>query len=144
MTETTLTSVPLEEIKPGLTASRSQVITDADIQAFAKATGDHNPVHIDEEYAAASQFGKRIAHGIMSAGFFSALFGMQLPGPGCIYVSQSVKFRRPVFIGDTVVATVKVVSVDLEKRRVFFETVCTVDGKPVVTGEAELYIPPKG
>ncbi|SHF32354.1 3-hydroxybutyryl-CoA dehydratase [Lampropedia hyalina DSM 16112] len=133
--------VPIEEIKPGMSVSRSQLITDADIQAFAAVTGDRNPVHLSDEYAASTQFGKRIAHGILSAGFFSALFGMELPGPGCIYISQSVKFKRPVYIGDTVVATVKVVSVDMERRRVLFETVGTVNDRAVVTGEAELYIP---
>lgn len=136
--------VPIEEIKPGMSVSRSQLITDADIQAFAAVTGDRNPVHLSDEYAASTQFGKRIAHGILSAGFFSALFGMELPGPGCIYISQSVKFKRPVYIGDTVVATVKVVSVDMERRRVLFETVGTVNDRAVVTGEAELYIPEAG
>jgi len=124
-----------------MTVSYSQTITDADIKAYAGLSGDHNPVHVSSEYAASSRFGKRIAHGLMSAGFFSALFGMKLPGPGCVYVSQSLNFKRPVYIDDTVTATVKVNSIDAAQRRVFFETLCTVGGKVVISGEAEIYIP---
>ncbi|MDH0444833.1 MaoC family dehydratase [Stutzerimonas stutzeri] len=124
-----------------MTVSYSQTITDADIKAYAGLSGDHNPVHVSSEYAASSRFGKRIAHGLMSAGFFSALFGMRLPGPGCVYVSQSLNFKRPVYIDDTVTATVKVNSVDAAQRRVFFETLCTVGGRVVISGEAEIYIP---
>ncbi|MCQ2044478.1 MaoC family dehydratase [Pseudomonas kunmingensis] len=124
-----------------MTVSYSQTITDADIKAYAGLSGDHNPVHVSSEYAASSRFGKRIAHGLMSAGFFSALFGMRLPGPGCVYVSQSLNFKRPVYIDDTVTATVKVKSIDAAQRRVFFETLCAVGGKVVISGEAEIYIP---
>ncbi|GAA0691822.1 MaoC family dehydratase [Marinobacterium maritimum] len=144
MTEVALGSIPLEEIYPGMTVSYSQTITDADIKAFAGISGDHNPVHVSETYAEQSRFGKRIAHGLMSAGFFSALFGMRLPGPGCLYVSQSLQFKRPVYINDTVVAAVEVTKVDREKRRVFFKTECKVGVKKVITGEAEIYIPPQG
>ncbi|MDH1234842.1 MaoC family dehydratase [Stutzerimonas stutzeri] len=124
-----------------MSVSYSQTITDADIKAYAGLSGDHNPVHVSSEYAASSRFGKRIAHGLMSAGFFSALFGMRLPGPGCVYVSQNLNFKRPVYIDDTVTAMVKVTSVDAAQRRVFFETLCTVGGKVVISGEAEIYIP---
>jgi len=124
-----------------MTVSYSQTITDADVKAYAGLSGDHNPVHVSGEYAASSRFGKRIAHGLMSAGFFSALFGMRLPGPGCVYVSQSLNFKRPVYIDDTVTASVKVNSIDAARRRVFFETLCTVGGKVVISGEAEIYIP---
>ena len=136
-----LGSVPIEDIYPGMSATYSQTITDADVKSFAGLSGDHNPVHVSDAYAGASRFGKRIAHGLMSAGFFSALFGMRLPGPGCVYVSQSLNFKRPVYIGDTVVATVTVKSVDLGKRRVFFDTVCKVNKKTVISGEAEIFIP---
>ena len=95
-------SVPLEQIEIGMSVSYSQTITDADIKAFAGLSGDHNPVHVSDTFAHESRFGKRIAHGLMSAGFFSALFGMRLPGPGCLYVSQELKFKRPVYIDDTV------------------------------------------
>lgn len=143
MSEVALGSIPLEDIHPGMKVSYSQTITDADIKAFAGISGDHNPVHVSEHYAEQSRFGKRIAHGLMSAGFFSALFGMRLPGPGCVYVSQSLQFKRPVYINDTVVAAVEVTKVDRERRRVFFKTECTVGAKKVITGEAEIYIPPQ-
>lgn len=143
MSEIALGAIPIESIQTGMTVSYSQTITDADIKAYAGLSGDHNPVHVSDEYANSSKFGKRIAHGLMSAGFFSALFGTRLPGPGCVYVSQSLQFKRPVYMGDTVVATVKVRSVDIAKCRVFFETICVVGGKVVIKGEAEIYIPPK-
>lgn len=143
MSEVALGSIPLEDIHPGMKVSYSQTITDADIKAFAGISGDHNPVHVSEHYAEQSRFGKRIAHGLMSAGFFSALFGMRLPGPGCVYVSQNLKFKRPVYINDTVIAAVEVTKVDRERRRVFFNTECTVGAKKVITGEAEIYIPPQ-
>lgn len=136
-------SVPINEIVVGMKASYSQTITDSDIKSFAGISGDHNPVHIDSEYAAESRFGKRIAHGLMSAGFFSAIFGTKIPGPGCVYVSQTLNFLRPVYIDDTVTAEVEVKKVDQEKRRVFFDTTCKVRGKKVITGSAEIYIPDK-
>ena len=96
---------------------------------------------MDEEYAQNSRFKKRIAHGMMSASYFSALFGTKIPGEGCVYVAQSLQFKRPVYLGDTVVATVTVTKVDLDKRRVFFRTTCKVKNKIVIDGEAELYVP---
>lgn len=141
MTNMALGSIPIQDIRPGMTVSYSQTITDADVKAFAGLSGDHNPVHVNEVYAERSRFKGRIAHGLMSAAFFSALFGMKLPGPGCVYVSQNLNFRRPVYIGDTVVAEVEVTEVDLEKRRVFFKTICKVGSKRVITGDAEIYMP---
>jgi len=130
-----------EDIQIGSSASYSQTITDSDVKSFAGISGDHNPVHVDDIYAEKSRFGRRIAHGLMSASFFSALFGTKIPGPGCVYVEQSLKFLRPVFIGDTVTALVEVTNIDHAKRRVFFNTVCTVKNKKVITGNAELYVP---
>ncbi|CAJ1907967.1 MaoC family dehydratase [Aeromonas veronii] len=131
----------IEEIEAGMTASYSQTITDADIKDFAGISGDKNPVHMDEIYAKESRFERRIAHGMLSSSFFSALFGTQLPGRGCVYVGQNLKFRKPVYIGDTVTATIEVTSVDLERRRVFFDTYCKVGKSKVITGTAEIYIP---
>ncbi|MDM2776603.1 MaoC family dehydratase [Citrobacter sp. Cpo142] len=131
----------IEDISIGMSASYSQTITDADIKSFAGISGDRNPVHLDEKYAESSRFKKRIAHGMISAGFFSALFGTKIPGEGCVYVSQNLKFRKPVYIGDTVVATIEVKSIDINKRRVFFDTYCKVGKSKVITGEAEIYIP---
>jgi len=133
--------LPIEEIKIGMEVSYSQTITDADVKAFAGISGDNNPVHMSEEYAEKSRFKKRIAHGLMSASYFSALFGTKIPGEGCVYVAQSLRFKRPVYLGDTVTATVIVKDIDLSKRRVFFRTICKVENKIVIDGEAELYVP---
>ena len=133
--------IPLEEIEIGMEVSYTQTITDADVKAFSGISGDKNPVHMDDEYAKNSRYKKRIAHGILSASFFSALFGTKIPGEGCVYVSQSLRFKRPVYLDDTVVASVIVTSVDLKKKRVFFQTLCKVNNKIVIDGEAELYVP---
>ena len=134
-------AIPIEDIQIGMKVSYSQTITDSDIKTFAGLSGDHNPVHVDEKYAENSRFKRRIAHGLMSAGFFSQLFGTKLPGPGCVYTAQSLKFLRPVYINDTVVATVQVIAIDLLRKRVWFKTYCTVNNKIVIDGEAEIYIP---
>ena len=136
-----LGAIPIEDIQIGMKISYSQTITDSDIKTFAGLSGDHNPVHVDEKYAENSRFKRRIAHGLMSAGFFSQLFGTKLPGPGCVYTAQSLKFLRPVYINDTVVATVEVIAVDLSHKRVNFKTYCTVNSKMVIDGDAEIYIP---
>ncbi len=133
--------IPLEKIEIGMEVSYSQTITDADIKAFSGISGDKNPVHMDDEYAKNSRYKKRIAHGMLSASFFSALFGTKIPGEGCVYVAQSLRFKRPVYLDDTVVASVTVTNVDLKKKRVFFQTVCKVNNKIVIDGEAELYVP---
>lgn len=133
----------LEEIEVGMSVSYSQTVTDADIKAFSGISGDRNPVHLDEDYAHKSQFKRRIAHGMMTASYFSALFGTKIPGEGCVYTYQSLNFKRPVYINDTVEAIVTVIDVDTEKRRVKFKTVCKVDNKTVTDGEAELYVPIK-
>lgn len=133
--------VPLEEIEVGMSISYSQTVTDADIKSFAGISGDRNPVHLDEDYAHKSQFKRRIAHGMMTASYFSALFGTKIPGEGCVYTYQSLNFKRPVYINDTVEAIITVTDVDIEKRRVKFRTICKVDNKTVTDGEAELYVP---
>ena len=131
----------IEEITPGMSASTEHTVTESDVAGFALLSGDHNPVHLDEEYASKSRYGRRIAHGLFGASFFSGLFGTRLPGPGCVYAAQNLKFRRPVFIGDTLVVTVTVLSVDIPKKRVFFSTICSVEGKEVIVGDAEIFIP---
>lgn len=131
----------IDEIEVGMSASLTQTITDEDVRKFADLSGDNNPVHLDEEFASQSRYKKRIAHGLLSASFFSALFGTKLPGRGCVYVAQNLSFKRPVYLGDTVVATVTVTNINVKNRRVFFETVCTVKNKKVIDGSAELYIP---
>lgn len=125
----------------GMTASYEQTITDKDVKKFAELSGDYNPIHIDDEYAKNSRFKRKIAHGLISASFFSALFGTKLPGEGCVYVSQNLNFKRPVYINDTVKATVTIKQIDEKRRRLIFDTVCTVKNHVVISGEAEIYIP---
>lgn len=134
----------LEDLSIGLSASRTHTVTEADIQAFAEVSGDHNPVHLDEAYAQTTAFKGRIAHGMLSASYISAILGVDLPGAGAIYLSQNLRFRRPVRIGDTVEAEVKVAEIDADKARVTLETVCKVAGKVVVDGEAVVMVSRRG
>ena len=135
------TSFTITEITIGMTASYTQTISDADVKAFAGISGDHNPVHMSEDYAKNSRFKNRIAHGLLTASFFSAIFGTKLPGEGCVYAGQNLQFKKPVYLGDTVVAKVTVTAIDILKKRVIFETVCTVKDRVVTTGTAEIFIP---
>jgi len=130
-----------EDLEVGMSAAYGRTVTDADILMFAGVSGDTNPVHLNEELAAASMFGGRIAHGMLSAGFISTVLGTKLPGPGSIYLSQTLKFKAPVRIGDTVVARATIVELTPEKRKAKFRTVCTVAGKVVLEGEAEIMVP---
>jgi len=130
-----------EDLSVGQAATLSNTVSGANIVAFAEISGDRNPVHLDADYAATTMFKERIAHGMLSAAYISAVFGMKLPGPGAIYMSQTLKFKAPVKIGDTVVTTVKVAELMPEKRRARFECVCTVNDKPVVEGEAMMMVP---
>jgi 3-hydroxybutyryl-CoA dehydratase len=134
----------LEDLTLGLSAERSHVVTEADIVAFAEVSGDFNPVHMDEAFAATTPFGGRIAHGMLSAAYISALIAGELPGAGTIYMSQSLRFRRPVRIGDEVVTRIEVVAIDAEKARVTLATVCSVGDKPVLEGEALVMAPRRG
>lgn len=139
----TLKTTYFEDLKLGQEASLTKTVTEKDIVGFAEISGDRNPVHLDAAYAAKTMFKERIAHGMLSAGFISAVFGMELPGPGAIYVSQTLNFKGPVKIGDAVTATVKVVELIEAKKRARFETVCTVNGTPILVGEAVLMVPLK-
>lgn len=134
-------SYSFEDLTEGLSASFEKVVTEQDVQTFAQVTGDTNPVHLDADYAATTSFEKPIAHGMLTAGFISAAIGTKLPGPGCIYLEQSLKFRAPVFIGATVTTTVTVKELNERRRRAVLETACTVEGKKVVTGEATIMLP---
>ena len=133
-----------EDLSVGQTASLGKTITEADILMFAAVSMDTNPVHLNAEAAAGSVFKERIAHGMLSAGLISAVLGTQLPGPGTIYMGQSLRFRAPVKIGDTVTATAEVTALDPEKKRVTLKTVCTVAGKVVIDGEATVLAPSRG
>ena len=130
-----------EDLAVGQSGVYARTVTEADILAFAGVTGDFNPVHVNEELASASMFGGPIAHGMLSAGFISTVFGTKFPGPGSIYLSQTLKFKAPVKIGDTVVARCTIKELVPEKRKAKFDTVCTVKGKVVLEGEAEIMVP---
>jgi 3-hydroxybutyryl-CoA dehydratase len=134
-------SVYFEDLTLGQEASYTRTVTANDIEAFASVTGDNNPVHLDEAYAAGTMFKKRIAHGMLSASYISALLGTTLPGPGSIYISQTLNFKAPVSIGDEVTATVTVRELILAKKRALFSCACRVAGKVVVEGEAVI-LPP--
>ncbi len=131
----------LEDLSIGQAAELARTVTGADIEAFAAVTGDNNPVHLDEAYASTTRFGQRIAHGMLSAGYISAVLGTQLPGPGAVYLSQALRFRRPVMIGDTVVARAEITVIDSDRARITLKTTCSVAGKVVADGEAEIMVP---
>lgn len=129
----------IEDLRVGMTASVAKTVTEADISMFAGVTMDVNPIHLNEEFAKTTQFGGRIAHGMLSAGFISAVLANKLPGPGTVYMGQTLKFRSPVRIGDTVTATVTVREVLVDKRRCVLDAACTVNGKDILTGESLMY-----
>ncbi|MFY0620048.1 MaoC family dehydratase [Shimia sp.] len=131
----------IEDLEIGMSRYVRKTVTDQDIEMFAAVSTDHNPVHLDEEYAADTMFGGRIAHGMLTAGLISAVIGEQLPGHGTIYMGQSLKFLAPVRPNDTVVATVTVRDIDIAKRRVQMDCACTVEGKKVLTGDATVMAP---
>ena len=130
-----------DEITEGMTAIFTRTVTEADILMFAGVSGDTNPVHLDEEYAKTTLFKGRIAHGMLTAGFISTVFGTKLPGPGCIYLSQNLKFKAPVRVGDTVRARVTATAVDQVKGRCTFATTAHVGDTLVVEGEAQILVP---
>ena len=130
-----------KDITVGMTGEFEKQVTDEDVKAFAEVSGDHNPIHLDDEFAKDSIFGERISHGMLVAGHISAVFGYIFPGPGWIYLNQSLQFRAPVKIGAVVKTRVEVVDVDAEKNTVEFKTECSVDDKVVLKGDAKLKSP---
>lgn len=129
----------IDQVEVGQVAELSRVASDGDIAGFVDAVGDHNPIHADREYAATTQFGERIAPGIWTAGLISAVIGTRLPGPGAIYLSQDLRFVRPVHFGDRITARVEVLEVDREKNRLRLRTVCRNQrDEEVLTGEARV------
>ncbi len=130
----------LEDLSVGMTGIFAKTVTEADIVMFAGVSGDTNPVHINQEFAEGSMFKGRIAHGMLSASFISTVVGTRLPGPGCIYINQSLRFRAPVKAGDTVVARATVKEILPERRRVVLTTVCSVGETVVIDGEATMMV----
>ena len=130
-----------EDLEVGMMDVFAKTITDADIIVFAGVSGDTNPLHLSHEFASQTIFEGRIAHGMLTASFISTVIGTKMPGPGCIYVSQNLRFKAPVRAGDTVTATCVVKNLIPEKCFAELSTVCTVTGKPVVEGEATIMLP---
>jgi len=131
----------MRAFRVGESASLTRTITEDDIVAFARLTGDTNPLHLDETYARTTRFGRRIAQGLLTAGLISALLGTELPGPGAIYLEQSLKFVEPVYLGDTVTATVEVTAYREDKGVVSLRTECVNQhGEQVISGEAVLLV----
>ncbi len=133
-----------EDLKEGMTAVFGKTITDADILMFAGVSGDTNPVHLNDEFAKPSMFKSRIAHGMLSASFISTVIGTKLPGPGVIYVGQTLKFKAPVRVGDTVMARATITKLIPEKKFAEMKTVCTIGEKVVIDGEATVMVPSRG
>ena len=138
-----MTGQNIYELEVGETAEFSKTVSESDVYLFAGITADFNPAHIDESHAQKTFFKTRIAHGMLSAGFISAVLGNKLPGPGTIYLRQELVFKAPVYVGDTITAQVKVLELNHEKNRARLKTICTnQEGKIVLEGEA-LVSPPK-
>ena len=134
-------TICIEDIEMGMTRYLRKTVTDADIEMFAEVSTDRNPVHLDDDYAQDTIFEGRIAHGMLKAGLISAVIGEQLPGHGTVYMGQTLKFLAPVRPGDMVYAEVKVIDIDLTKRRVRLDCHCSVDGNRVLAGEAMVLAP---
>ena len=133
----------IEELSPGDSAEFTKTVSESDIYLYAGITGDFNPAHINHEYAANTFFKARIAHGMLSAGFISAVIGTKLPGPGTIYREQNLKFMAPVHINDTIKAVVEVISIDLEKKTVTLATRCFKQDDTLVLDGTALVNPPR-
>jgi 3-hydroxybutyryl-CoA dehydratase len=137
-----ISNVTFDEIAIGDTATYTRLITNQEVEAFAAISGDHNPLHLDPDYAATTPFGECIAHGMLTGALISAAIAMQLPGPGTVYLNQSLQFRAPVFLGDTLTVTLEVT--EKHGKRPWVTLSCTVenqDGKAVAKGEAQVAAP---
>tara|TARA_B100001029_G_C14831607_1_gene323318 strand:- start:248 stop:673 length:426 start_codon:yes stop_codon:yes gene_type:complete len=140
MTIDSINKLSIDQLYVGMTESVMKIITKDDVRKFSELSGDSNPIHLDELYAKETRYKKNIAHGLMCASYFSGIFGTKLPGIGSIYVSQSLKFKRPIYIGDKVNAIVSIVEIDTKRERVKFTTKCLVCSKVCIDGFAEIYI----
>lgn len=133
--------IAFEDLEVGQTAEVRHEVSEEAVRSFAALTGDTNPIHLSEAYAANTRFGGRIAHGLYTASLISAVLGTRLPGPGAIYLSQTIKFRAPVRIGDVVTAQVEITSLDPARQRATFFCTCSVGEKVVLDGEAQVMVP---
>lgn len=130
----------LEDLEVGMFAESTMDITGEQIDAFADIIGDHNPIHVDEEFAKTTMFGQRIAHGALSASLISAILGNELPGPGAVFVELNLRFRRPAFIGDHVIGRAEVAEINEKTGRVRMKCYCTVNGKQICRGDAGVVV----
>lgn len=140
-TENRLQGSYYEDLEIGMSGVYAKTVTEADIVLFAGISGDTNPVHLNHEFAEKTMFKERIAHGMLSAGFISTVFGTKMPGPGCIYLSQNLRFKAPVKIGDTVTAVCTITDLVDKKKFIEVDTKCFVGGKAVIEGEAVVMVP---
>ena len=140
MTNTLITKLSIDQLFVGMTESASKVITRDDVRRFSELSGDTNPIHLDKEYAKETRYKKNIAHGLMCASYFSGIFGTKLPGLGSIYASQSLRFKRPIYIGDKVDVIVKITEIDINRKRIKFTTQCLVNSKICIDGFAEIHL----
>src|SRR5215468_8994233 len=131
----------LEDLKVGQSAMFGRTVTEADIAAFAGVSGDTNPIHLHDGFARTTRFGQRIAHGMLSGSYISTVIGTKLPGPGAVYISQTMNFMAPVIIGDTITAVATITSIDEQRRRVTLKTRCLNGEKVVIDGEATVLVP---
>src|SRR4051794_14740037 len=130
-----------EDLSVGMTERLSKTVSSSDVVGFAEVTGDRNPIHLSEHFAAKTAFGTRIAHGLYTASLISAVLGTRLPGPGAVYISQTLYFRAPVKIGDTVEVSVAVLELEAKKFRARLTCTCSVEGETVLDGEALVKVP---
>ena len=131
----------LEDLKVGQQAMFGRTVTDADIVAFAGVSGDTNPIHLHDGFARTTRFGQRIAHGMLSGSYISTVIGTKLPGPGAVYISQTMNFMAPVIVGDTITAVATITAIDDKRRRVTLKTQCLNGEKVVIDGEAIVLVP---
>ncbi len=131
----------LDELEIGMSAEASMVVNGERIDTFAELTGDKNPIHIDDEFAKTTMFGRRIAHGALSASLISAILGNDLPGPGAVFVELNMRFRRPAFIDDEIIAKAEVAEINERTGRVKMKVSCSVNGKQIIRGEAGVIVP---
>ena len=143
MTMLTLQTLYFEDLSVGMTERLTKTVASSDVVGFAEVTGDRNPIHLSEHFAAQTPFGTRIAHGLYTASLISAVLGTRLPGPGAVYISQTLNFRAPVKIGDTVIVTVSVAELMPEKHRARLACTCSVGEDVVLDGEAWVKVPSK-
>ena len=143
MTILALRTLYFEDLSVGMTEKLAKTVASSDVVGFAEVTGDRNPIHLSEHFAAKTPFGTRIAHGLYTASLISAVLGTRLPGPGAIYISQTLNFRAPVKIGDTVDVTVSVAELMPEKFRARLACTCSVGADVVLDGEAWVKVPSK-